>query len=417
MAVAVYPERMDQIDTEDVEASLRTMETYIHYICERTEFALTNTFRTTNDLGETTEDLTKVVETARGEVEALGGRVTDLSNDLDGKVDKEDGKGLSSNDYTNDDKDKLAGIDADAEANVIETVKVNGTALMPDGNKAVDVTVPAKVSDLTNDSGFLTQETDPTVPAWAKAASKPSYTAQEVGALPGNTVIPSKTSDLANDSGYQTAAQVQAAAETAVSGVLSEVSLFDLTPAVFTVHQENISIQTGSNLRTANLRGNYVESFGHDLGGSTFRSLVLTSGRATTQSTTGSSFTLYKSEFKPVPAASNRKLLLTVRRFRADVGNSASPPQIYVATYDADGKIWWANVIATVLGYYRQRYVVDPQVFSNGNLCVFVQFRKPTHTFQASFDLDVVAADAPVSAPDTSFSALTDSGFTAQDQT
>lgn len=42
------------------------------------------------------------------------------------------------------------------EANVIETVKVNGTALVPDSNKAVDVIVPTKTSDLTNDSGFVT---------------------------------------------------------------------------------------------------------------------------------------------------------------------------------------------------------------------------------------------------------------------
>ena len=34
-------------------------------------------------------------------------------------------------------------------------------------------------------------ETDPTVPAWAKAETKPSYTASEVGALPNTTVIPS----------------------------------------------------------------------------------------------------------------------------------------------------------------------------------------------------------------------------------
>lgn len=31
---------------------------------------------------------------------------------------------------------------------------------------------------------------DPTVPAWAKAAQKPTYTAAEVGALPDSTVIP-----------------------------------------------------------------------------------------------------------------------------------------------------------------------------------------------------------------------------------
>lgn len=33
-------------------------------------------------------------------------------------------------------------------------------------------------------------ETDPTVPEWAKAATKPSYTASEVGALPNTTVVP-----------------------------------------------------------------------------------------------------------------------------------------------------------------------------------------------------------------------------------
>lgn len=46
------------------------------------------------------------------------------------------------------------------------------------------ITVPTKVSELENDSGYLTSytETDPTVPTWAKATSKPSYTAGEVGA-------------------------------------------------------------------------------------------------------------------------------------------------------------------------------------------------------------------------------------------
>jgi hypothetical protein len=36
------------------------------------------------------------------------------------------------------------------------------------------------------------EETDPTVPAWAKAESKPTYTAQEVGALPDDTKIPTE---------------------------------------------------------------------------------------------------------------------------------------------------------------------------------------------------------------------------------
>lgn len=93
-------------------------------------------------------------------------------------------------------------------------------------------TIPTKVSQLTNDSGFtsntgtitgitmngaskgssgvvdlgtiVTAETDPTVPSWAKASTKPTYTANEVGALPDTTVIPTKVSQLTNDSGFTT---------------------------------------------------------------------------------------------------------------------------------------------------------------------------------------------------------------------
>lgn len=46
--------------------------------------------------------------------------------------------------------------------------------------------VPTKVSAFTNDKGYLTAESDPTVPAWAKASSKPKYTASEVGAAPSS---------------------------------------------------------------------------------------------------------------------------------------------------------------------------------------------------------------------------------------
>lgn len=165
------------------------------------------------------------------------------------KVDKVDGKGLSTNDYTTDEKNKLAGIAAGAEVNVNAdwnassgdaqilnkptipsagtgtnypamdgtrslgsnagyarvdhvhpsdtsrvptTRKVNGKTLSSDislsatdvGALPDDTAIPSKVSDLTNDSGFISSETDPTVPSWAKASSKPSYTASEVGAIP-----------------------------------------------------------------------------------------------------------------------------------------------------------------------------------------------------------------------------------------
>lgn len=74
---------------------------------------------------------------------------------LGGKVDVVSGKGLSTNDYTNAEKQKLSGIASGAQANVIESVKVNGTKVEP-SSKAVDISVPTKVSQLTNDSGFQT---------------------------------------------------------------------------------------------------------------------------------------------------------------------------------------------------------------------------------------------------------------------
>ena len=59
-------------------------------------------------------------------------------------------------------------------------------------------TIPNKVSDLTNDSGYLTDETDPTVPAWAKAETKPTYTATEVGAEASGAVTSHNTSITAH---------------------------------------------------------------------------------------------------------------------------------------------------------------------------------------------------------------------------
>lgn len=42
------------------------------------------------------------------------------------------------------------------------------------------------------------------MPSWVNSATKPTYTASEVGALPADTTIPSKTSQLTNDSNFLT---------------------------------------------------------------------------------------------------------------------------------------------------------------------------------------------------------------------
>ena len=64
-----------------------------------------------------------------------------LETAMDTKVDKVSGKQLSTEDYTTAEKEKLAGIAAGAQANVIETIQVNGAAQTPSG-KTVNISVP-----------------------------------------------------------------------------------------------------------------------------------------------------------------------------------------------------------------------------------------------------------------------------------
>lgn len=52
-------------------------------------------------------------------------------------------------------------------------------------------------------------ETDPNVPSWAKQPNKPTYTAQEVGALPSTTIIPTALSDLSTDSEHRTVTDIE----------------------------------------------------------------------------------------------------------------------------------------------------------------------------------------------------------------
>ena len=67
-------------------------------------------------------------------------------------------------------------------------------------------TVPTNVSAFTNDAGYLTSytETDPTVPAWAKEANKPAYNYSEIANTPTIPTVPSNISAFTNDAGYLT---------------------------------------------------------------------------------------------------------------------------------------------------------------------------------------------------------------------
>lgn len=96
-------------------------------------------------------------------------------------VQKETGKGLSKNDYTDEDKQKLStlktynvatteeagllssanltkinGLEEGAEKNVITKVKRNGT-LVNISNKEVDIAVPTKLSELVDDKDLVSK--------------------------------------------------------------------------------------------------------------------------------------------------------------------------------------------------------------------------------------------------------------------
>ena len=136
---------------------------------------------------------------------ALNGISTDISN----KVDKETGKGLSTNDYTTAEKNKLSGIEANANNYVHPTTSGNkhipsggssgkilgwsadGEAAWVDptggGGGSVDTVYIGSTEYAPDANGKVTLPTYPTtlpasdVYSWAKASSKPTYTASEVG--------------------------------------------------------------------------------------------------------------------------------------------------------------------------------------------------------------------------------------------
>ena len=67
---------------------------------------------------------------------------------------------------------------------VIQTITVNGNLLTPDAHKNVSIEIPTKTSQLTNDSGYITSS--------------------DISGKADKSEIPTKVSQLANDSGYLT---------------------------------------------------------------------------------------------------------------------------------------------------------------------------------------------------------------------
>ena len=217
---------------------------------------------------DNTSDANKPVSTAQATAIADAKKAgtdaqarADAAYDLaSAKVDKVTGKGLSTNDYTTDEKNKLAGIAAGAEANVnADWNATSGDAQILNkptlGSLASKSTV-AKTDLASNVRKSLDKadtalqsytETDPTVPAWAKAASKPTYTAAEVGALPNTTVIPDALADLNDDANHRTVTDTEKVtwnAKSNFSGNYNDLTNKPTIPAAVTVDSALSSTST-----------------------------------------------------------------------------------------------------------------------------------------------------------------------------
>lgn len=77
-------------------------------------------------------------------------KIDGLTDALDSKVDKVEGKQLSTNDYTNEEKDKLSDIESGAQVNLIEHLIVNDVEARPNGEKTINLTIPVLTEEQIN---------------------------------------------------------------------------------------------------------------------------------------------------------------------------------------------------------------------------------------------------------------------------
>lgn len=97
----------------------------------------------------------EVLDTLKELSEALGDDAnfaTTITEEIASKVDKVEGKGLSTNDYTNSEKQKLAGIAAGAEVNVQSDWSQTNSS-----NDSFIKNKPTKLSQFTNDVPYVTE--------------------------------------------------------------------------------------------------------------------------------------------------------------------------------------------------------------------------------------------------------------------
>lgn len=180
-------------------------------------------------------------------------------------VQAETGKGLSTNDFTTDEKNKLSNIEVGANENIIEGIAVNNVDITP-VNKRVNLVVPTKVSDLTNDEKFQTDTEVASAIAGSGYQANVIETVKVNGSILDvdskksvNVIVPTDNSVLANGAGYQTASDVSSAltnsgyqANVIETVKVNNVALVPSSKAVnITVPTDNSVLTNGAGYQTA----------------------------------------------------------------------------------------------------------------------------------------------------------------------
>lgn len=116
------------------------------------------------------------------------------------KVDAVEGKGLSTNDYTNDEKSKLAGIEPDANKTIIDSTLSNSGAAAD--SKATGDKINAHTNNKSNPHGITVSQIG-AVPNTRTINGKPltgniTLTAADVGADAGGAINTHNLSDSAH---------------------------------------------------------------------------------------------------------------------------------------------------------------------------------------------------------------------------
>ncbi len=83
MAISGFPERMNELDTENPEKALGTVENYIHYMCERVEFSLSNFFRTIGSYGTSSAEHALLLAAHDNAIHAMDSQITALTGRAD----------------------------------------------------------------------------------------------------------------------------------------------------------------------------------------------------------------------------------------------------------------------------------------------------------------------------------------------